>query len=150
MRDQLRSRWNFIAGQFSTHIEYCIERRGPIGLDVDQMIDAIKRLFAAVADTMAQFREFANGNSQHMIDLLLDVFANLPSWAQEWRPPNSRVLAGGFQNFEYNLLLRFAAFPANWQPCLNVISALGDKNPGHFRRMRRIGERQMLRCVEQL
>lgn len=136
MAKQLRKRWNLIIQEFNMYIVFCHGQSTLPGIDVTDVvrtISSIRLLFAAVRDTVIQFPQLDNDSSQQMVGVLRDVFLTLPRWAQDARPPGSSF-AGGSQNYENNLLLRFATFENNWRHCVEVVGALGDKFPGHFKR----------------
>ena len=142
MAEQLRKRWTRIAQDFNAHVAYCREPATykHVGNDVKGTLEAILSLFAAVQNTLLEFRSLDGESSQDMIDVLRDVFNTLrhPDWFQDARPANSRTYIGGAENFEYNLLYRFATFPSIWRRCVDVVGTLGDRYPGLFKQSEKV------------
>lgn len=135
MVEQMRKRWHNIRDQYTAYIAYCRNPQLPRqGTDVEGTILSIQQLLYAVQDTLIQFTSMADGASLQMLDLLREVLLHLRYWRHDARPANAPSYAGGSQNFEYNLLFRFAGFPSNWRSCVDVVGVLGEKYGAHFKR----------------
>ncbi|KAI5358821.1 hypothetical protein Slin14017_G111040 [Septoria linicola] len=118
----MQNRWHHILSAYRSY--YASHGKEAQGVDVTDTIDSIKSLFKAIQDTLLIFRNLENGAPQRLVDILLEVLETVPAFSVDTRPAGAQPYAGGSQQFEYNLLLRFTAFQSNWLSCLEVIRVL--------------------------
>lgn len=112
------------------------ERQPREGSDVIDTVAEIRRFFSAVEGILLRFRHMPASTHQSLVALLRYVLAQVIALDRDVRGPSSSgrpVFAGGSDQHEHNLYLRFASSQRDWMHCLEILRRLGSVYAGCFR-----------------
>ncbi|CAK4015768.1 Hypothetical predicted protein [Lecanosticta acicola] len=112
------------------------ERQPREGADVIDTVAEIRRFFSAVEGILRRFRNMPADSHQRLVSLLRYVIAQVIQFDRDVRGPSSSgrpVFAGGSDQHEHNLYLRFTSSHADWMWCLETLRRVGSLYAQCFR-----------------